>query len=85
MINGVMNIVAAVLFAMVYLFGNMGIMLVYLFGNMGIMWLWIGAAYLVLGILNLAAYAARNHKKQKQSAREAAKEAAKQAEAADAV
>ena len=73
MINGVMNIVAAVLFAMVYLFGNMGIM-----------WLWIGAAYLVLGILNLAAYAARNHKKQKQSAREAAKEAAKQAEAADA-
>ena len=40
MINGVMNIVAAVLFAMVYLFGNMGVM-----------WLWIGAAYLVLGIL----------------------------------
>ena len=73
MINGVMNIVAAVLFAMVYLFGNMGIM-----------WLWIGAAYLVLGILNLAAYAARNHKKQKQSAKEAAKEAAKQAEAASA-
>ena len=69
MINGVMNIVAAVLFAMVYLFGNMGIM-----------WLWIGAAYLVLGILNLAAYAARNHKKQKQTA----KEAAKQAEAASA-
>ena len=73
MINGVMNIVAAVLFAMVYLFGNMGIM-----------WLWIGAAYLVLGILNLAAYAARNHKKQKQSAKEAAKEAVKQAEAASA-
>ena len=73
MINGVMNIVAAVLFAMVYLFGNMGIM-----------WLWIGAAYLVLGILNLAAYAARNHKKQKQTAKEAAKEAAKQAEAASA-
>ena len=69
MINGVMNIVAAVLFAMVYLFGNMGIM-----------WLWIGAAYLVLGILNLVAYAARNHKKQKRSA----KEAAKQAEAASA-
>ena len=61
MINGVMHIVAAVLFAMVYLFGNMGIM-----------WLWIGAAYLVLGILNLIAYAARNHKKQKQSARQAA-------------
>ena len=73
MINGVMNIVAAVLFAMVYLFGNMGIM-----------WLWIGAAYLVLGILNLVAYAARNHKKQKQSAKEAAKEAVKQAEAASA-
>ena len=64
MINGVMNIVAAVLFAMVYLFGNMGIM-----------WLWIGAAYLALGICNLIAYAARNHKKQKQSAKEAAKQA----------
>ena len=70
MINGVMNIVAAVLFAMVYLFGNMGII-----------WLWIGAAYLVLGILNLIAYAARNYKKQKQSVREAVK----QAEAAPAV
>ena len=60
MINGVMNIVAAVLFAMVYLFGNMGII-----------WLWIGAAYLVLGIFNLIAYAARNHKKQKQSEKHA--------------
>ena len=58
MINGVMNIVAAVLFAMVYLFGNMGVM-----------WLWIAAAYLLLGICNLIAYAARNHKKQKQSAK----------------
>ena len=61
MINGVMNIVAAVLFAMVYLFGNMGIM-----------WLWIGAAYLVLGILNLVAYTARNRIKQKQTAKQAA-------------
>ena len=60
MINGVMHIVAAVLFAMVYLFGNMGVI-----------WLWIGAAYLVLGVLNLIAYVARNHKKQKQSARQA--------------
>ena len=60
MINGVMHIVAAVLFAMVYLFGNMGII-----------WLWIGAGYLALGILNLIAYAARNHKKQKQSAKQA--------------
>lgn len=58
MINGVMHIVAAVLFAMVYLFGNMGIL-----------WLWIGAAYLALGIFNLIGYAARNHKKQKQSAK----------------
>ena len=31
--------------------------------------------YLVLGILNLVAYAARNHRKQKQSAKEAAKQA----------
>ena len=59
MINGVMNIVAAVLFAMVYLFGNMGIV-----------WLWIAAAYLALGVMNLIAYAARNHKKQKQSVKQ---------------
>ena len=61
MINGVMQIVAAVLFAVVYLFGDMGIM-----------WLWIAAAYLAMGIINLIAYAARNHKKQKQSARQLA-------------
>ena len=60
MINGVMHIVAAVLFAMVYLFGNMGAT-----------WLWISAVYLVLGVMNLIAYVAQNHKKQKQSAKQA--------------
>ena len=61
MINGVMQIVAAVLFAVVYVFGNMGII-----------WLWIAAAYLAMGIINLIAYAARNHRKQKQSAKQLA-------------
>lgn len=42
MINGVLLIVAAVLFAVVYLFGGLGIM-----------WLWIAAFYLVAGILDL--------------------------------
>ena len=69
MINGVMHIVAAVLFAMVYLFGNMGIM-----------WLWIGAVYLVLGICNLIGVSIRNSKKQKEAARKA--EEAQKAEAA---
>ena len=64
MINGVMQIVAAVLFAVVHVFGNMGII-----------WLWIAAAYLAMGIVNLIVYAARNHRKQKQSARQLAETA----------
>ena len=59
MINGVMHIVAAVLFAVVYLFGDMGML-----------WLWIGAVYLVFGILNLVFYALRNHKKQWDAAKQ---------------
>lgn len=42
MINGVLLIIAAVLFAVVYLFGGLGIM-----------WLWIAAFYLVAGIVDL--------------------------------
>jgi len=68
MINGVMHIVAAVLFAMVYLFGDLGVM-----------WLWIGAVYLVLGIANLIMVSIRNAKKQKEAEK---KEAAKKAEEA---
>ena len=60
MINGVMHIVAAVLFAVVYLFSEMGIM-----------WLWIGAVYLVLGICNLIGVSIRNSKRQKEAARKA--------------
>lgn len=58
-INGVMHIVAAVLFAVVYLFGEMGVL-----------WLWIGAVYLVFGILNLVFYALRNRKKQWDAAKQ---------------
>ena len=54
MINGVMHIVAAVLFGVIYMFGNMGMI-----------WLWIAAAYLVLGVVNLAAYSVKNNRKQK--------------------
>ena len=56
MINGVMHIVAAVLFAMVYLFGNMGVL-----------WLWIAAVYLILGICNLIGFSIRNSRKQKEA------------------
>jgi len=54
MINGVMHIVAAVLFAMIYLWTDLGML-----------WLWIAAAYLVLGIANLVVYSVSNHRKQK--------------------
>ena len=54
MINGVMHIIAAVLFGVIYMFGNMGVI-----------WLWIAAAYLLIGVLNLIVYAVRNNRKQK--------------------
>ena len=54
MINGVMHIVAAVLFAMIYLWTDLGMV-----------WLWIAAAYLVMGVANLVVYAVMNHRKQK--------------------
>ena len=68
MINGVMHIVAAVLFAMVYLFGNMGIM-----------WLWIAAFYLVVGIVNLISHVVR----EKVKVRAANKKAEKTAQEAE--
>ena len=54
MINGVMHIVAAVLFAMIYIWTDLGMM-----------WLWIAAAYLVLGIANLVVHTIKNYRKQK--------------------
>ena len=45
MINGVVQIIAAVLFAVVHLSTEMGSI-----------WLWIAAAYLVIGIANLIFY-----------------------------
>lgn len=76
MINGVFLIVAAVLFAVVYLFGGLGMV-----------WLWIGAVYLVAGVVNLTVYYIRNkhelHTANKQAAKTAkeAEETRKQMEA----
>ena len=82
MINGVLLIVAAVLFAVVYFFGNMGVL-----------WLWIAGFYLVAGILDLIthfvkekvkihsankkAVKAENEKKQAEDAKRQAEEAKK--------
>ena len=67
MINGVMEIIAAVLFGVVYMFGDMGVI-----------WLWIAAAYLVMGVMNLVVYSVRNIRRQKAAAK--AEAAAKAAE-----
>ena len=68
MINGVLLIIAAVLFAVVYLFGHMGIL-----------WLWIAGFYLVAGIVNLVIHVIR----EKSKLRSANKEALKSAKAAE--
>ena len=62
MINGVFFIVAAVLFAVVYLFGGLGIM-----------WLWIGAVYLAAGVVNLVIYYLRNRSRIHAANKKAAK------------
>ena len=64
MINGVMSIVAAVLFAVVAL-GE----------GMNVIWLTIAGIYLVWGIMNLVAYSVKNSRKQR-----AAQQALKKAE-----
>lgn len=64
MINGVMSIVAAVLFAVVAISEGMNVI-----------WFAIAAIYLVWGILNLIAYSVKNNRKQK-----AAQQALKKAE-----
>jgi len=65
MVNGVVQIIAAVLFAVVHLSSDMGII-----------WLCIAGVYLVIGIANLMIYAIRNkhqlHMARKQSQKKAA-------------
>lgn len=85
MVNGVLLIVAAVLFAVLYLLEGLGIM-----------WLWIAGFYLVAGVLDLIthfvkekvrihtankkAVKAENEKKQAEDARKQAEEAGKKLE-----
>ena len=57
-------IVAAVLFAAVYLFGGLGIL-----------WLWIAAFYLVAGILDLVLHAIKENAKVRAANKKAAKTA----------
>ena len=68
MINGVLHIVAAVLFAVVHLFGGLGVM-----------WLWIAGIYLAAGAINLIVYYLKNYSKIRAANKQAAK-SAKQAE-----
>lgn len=77
MINGVLLIIAAVLFAVVHLFGGLGII-----------WLWIAGFYLVAGIADLVIHAVKEKRKLHSANKEAqknakqAQEALKKAEAA---
>lgn len=68
MINGVLLIVAAVLFAVLYLFEGLGIM-----------WLWIAGFYFVAGVLDLIFHVV----KEKSKVRAANKQAAKTAREAE--
>ena len=72
MINGVMSIVAAVLFAVVAISEGMSVI-----------WFTIAGIYLLWGILNLIVYAVRNSRRQKaaqQALKKAEEKAAKIAE-----
>lgn len=77
MINGVLLIIAAVLFAVLYLFEGLGVM-----------WLWIAGFYVVAGILDLVVHVLKEKGKiraaNKQAARTAkeAEESRKQAQEA---
>ena len=68
MINGVLLIVAAVLFAVLYLFENLGML-----------WLWIAGFYFVAGVLDLVMHVL----KEKAKVRAANKKAAKTAQEAE--
>lgn len=68
MVNGVFQIVAAVLFVVVHLSSDMGII-----------WLWVAGVYFAVGLGNLAVYAIRN-KHQMMTVRKQAAKTAKEAE-----
>lgn len=68
MINGVLLIIAAVLFAVLYLFEGLGMM-----------WLWIAGFYFVSGVLDLVMHVV----KEKAKVRAANKQAAKTAKEAE--
>lgn len=68
MINGVLEIVAAVLFAVIAL-GK----------DMDMIWFTIAAVYLVCGILNLIVHTVKNYRKQKAAEKAAAEKASKKA------
>ncbi len=68
MINGVLLIIAAVLFAVLYLFEGLGMM-----------WLWIAAFYFLAGVLDLVMHVV----KEKARVRAANKQAAKTAKEAE--
>ena len=70
MINGILLVVAAILFAVVYVFGQLGIM-----------WLWIAGFYLVVGVIDLTVYYLKNKSRIRAANKEVAK-TAKQAEEA---
>ncbi len=70
MINGVLQIVAAVLFVVVYLSTDMGII-----------WLWVAGVYFAVGLGNLAIYAIKS-KHQLRTARKQAEKTAREAEKA---
>ena len=70
MINGVLLIIAAVLFAVVYLFSDLGIL-----------WLWIAGFYLVAGIVDLTIHVIRE-KAKLHNANKAARKSARAAEEA---
>jgi len=69
MINGVFLIVAAVLFAVLYLFEGLGIM-----------WLWIAALYFAAGVLNLVMHVLKEKIKIRAANKKAAKTALEAAE-----
>ena len=70
MVNGVLLIIAAVLFAVVYLFGKLGTL-----------WLWIGCFYFAAGVGDLTIHVIKEKAKGRAANKEAQKNA-KQAEEA---
>lgn len=73
MVNGVLEIVAAVLFAVIAIKEDMNML-----------WLCIAGIYLVAGVLNLVVYAIRSKRSQKAARAEGAREEKEKAEKAKA-